>query len=115
MAHVIIQNGVVVTMSANAQPGIPGFTEIDDSDPRIAAFLSPSAKKPQSITATQFLNRIPPAVLPVLWGNPQTGIMLLTLAAANMIDLTDPQVQGGINALVPSVLTAAQAAAILDH
>jgi hypothetical protein len=77
--------------------------------------VPPVATKPQKITATQFLNRIPPAVLPVLWGSPQTGIMLITLAAASMIDLTDPAVQGGINALVPSVLTAAQAAAILDH
>jgi len=75
----------------------------------------PVASKPQQVTATQFLNRIPPAVLPVLWGNPQTGIMLIKLAAANMIDLTDVSVQGGINALVPSVLTAAQASAILDH
>lgn len=75
----------------------------------------PVATKPQQITATQFLNRIPSAVLPVLWGSPQTGIMLITLAAANMIDLTDPTVQGGINGLVPNVLTAAQAATILDH
>lgn len=71
--------------------------------------------KPQQITATQFLNRIPQAVLPVLYGNPQTGVMLITLAAAQMIDLTDPAVQGGINGLVPGILTTAQAAAILDH
>lgn len=115
MAHVVIQNGKVVTMSANAQPGIPGFIEISDDDPRVAAFLSPPATKPQQITPSQFLNRIPSAVLPVLWGNPQTGIMLLTLAAATMIDLTDPQVQAGINGLVPGVLTAQQAATVLDH
>lgn len=71
--------------------------------------------KPQQITPTAFLNRIPPAVLPVLWGNPQTGIMLITLAAAQMIDLTDPAVAAGINGLVPAVLTADEAAAILDH
>jgi hypothetical protein len=41
--------------------------------------------------------------------------MLVTLAAANMIDLTDPAVAAGINALVPSVLTAQQAATVLDH
>lgn len=75
----------------------------------------PAPGKPQQITATQFLNRFPPAVLPVLYGAPATGVMLITLAAANMIDLTDPAVATGINALVPSVLTAAQAAAILDH
>lgn len=71
--------------------------------------------KPQQITATQFLNRIPPAVLPVLYDSSQTGVMLITLAAAQMIDLTDPAVQAGINALVPGILTTAQAAAILDH
>jgi hypothetical protein len=81
----------------------------------VAAPAQPPPGKPQSITATAFLNRIPPDVLPVLWGSPQTGIMLITLAAASMIDLTDPAVQGGINNLVPSVLTAAQAEAILDH
>lgn len=81
----------------------------------VAAPPPPIAPKAQQITATQFLNRIPPTVLPVLWGNAQTGIMLITLAAATMIDLTDPSVQGGINSLVPNILTAAQAAAILDH
>lgn len=83
-----------------------------------SAFVAPGAvevSKPQSITATQFLNRIPQQILPVLYSNPQTGVMLITLAAAQMIDLTDPQVQGGINALVPDILTADQAAAILDH
>jgi hypothetical protein len=75
----------------------------------------PVVSKPQQITSSQFINRIPPAVLPVLWGNPQTGIMLIKLAAAGVIDLTDPEVQGGINALVPGTLTADQAAAILDH
>jgi hypothetical protein len=86
--------------------GAPGWVD---------APAAPPVPKPQSITATAFLNRIPPAVLPVLWGQPATGIMLITLAAASMIDLTDPAVQGGINNLVPTVLTAAQAAAILDH
>jgi hypothetical protein len=81
----------------------------------VNAPAAPPTPKPQSITPTQFLNRIPPAVLPVLWGSPQTGIMLITLAAASMIDLTDPNVAAGINNLVPSVLTAAQASAILDH
>lgn len=75
----------------------------------------PAPGKPQQITPTQFLNRIPPAVLPVLWSSPQTGIMLITLAAAQMIDLTDPSVAAGINGLVPGILTADQAAAILDH
>lgn len=85
--------------------GAPGWV---DADP-----VAPA--KPQQITSTAFLNRIPPAVLPVLWGSPQTGILLITLAAANVIDLTDPAVAAGINGLVPSVLTAAQASAILDH
>jgi hypothetical protein len=75
----------------------------------------PGASKPQTITATAFLNRIPQDILPVLYANAQTGVMLITLAAAQTIDLTDPQVQGGINALVPEILTADQAAAILDH
>jgi hypothetical protein len=114
MASVQIDgSGKVTGIYGGPQPGNASVVDIPDNDPRIAAFLAPA--KPQQITPTQFLNRLPPAVLPVLWGNPQTGIMLITLAAANMIDLTDPQVQGGINALVPSVLTAAQAAAVLDH
>lgn len=77
--------------------------------------IPPDPGKPQQLTPSQFLNRIPPAVLPVLYDSPQTGVMLITLAAADMIDLTDPQVQAGINALVPDILTSAQAAAILDH
>ena len=88
---------------------------VADNDPRVVAFNAMVAKPVTTITPTQFLNRIPPAVLPVLWANPQTGIMLLTLAAATSIDLTDPAVQGGINALVPGILTPQQAAAILDH
>jgi hypothetical protein len=88
---------------------------IDGAPGWVDAPAAPPAPKPQQITATAFLNRIPPAVLPVLWGQPATGIMLITLAAASMIDLTDPAVQAGINNLVPSVLTAAQASAILDH
>lgn len=89
-----------------AVDGAPGWVD---------APTPPPPPKPQQITATAFLNRIPPAAMPVLWGNPQTGVMLITLAAAQMIDLTDPAVQAGINGLVPSVLTADQAAAVLDH
>jgi hypothetical protein len=114
MAHVQIDGtGKVTGVYGGPQPGNGAVTDIPDDDPRVAAFLAPV--KPQRITATQFLNRLPPAVLPVLAAAPQTLIMLITLAAAGDIDLTDPQVQAGINALVPSVLTAAQAAAVLDH
>jgi hypothetical protein len=114
MAHVQIDgSGKVIGVFGGPQPGNASVTVISDDDPRLATFLAPT--KPQQITATQFLNRIPPAVLPVLWSSPPTGVLLITLAAASMIDLTDPNVQGGINQLVPSVLTIAQAAAILDH
>lgn len=113
--YVILTNNIVTAMSNLPQPGMPSFVAVADNDARLLAFLNPVATKPQQITATAFLNRIPPAVLPVLWGNPQTGIMLITLAAAQMIDLTDPSVAAGINGLVPSVLTAQQAATILDH
>lgn len=116
MAFVQIDgSGKVTGVFANPQPGIQGVVSVADNDPRLGAFLSPVAGKPQQITATQFLNRIPPAALPVLLSNPQTGVMLITLAAAKTIDLTDPVVAAGINALVPSVFTVAQAAAILDH
>jgi hypothetical protein len=115
MAHVLIRNGVVVGISDIPQPGIPDFQDMADDDTRLLAFLSPPPEKPRQITPSQFLNRLPPATLPTLFSNPQTGVMLVTLAAATMIDLTDPQVQGGINGLVPSVLTAQQAATVLDH
>jgi hypothetical protein len=117
MAHVQLDaSGNVVGIFGGPQPGDTAVTDIPDNDPRVLAFLSPVVPaKPQQITATQFLNRMPPAVLPVLWTNAQTGVMLMMLAAATMIDLTDPGVQGGINALVPGILTAAQALAILDH
>jgi hypothetical protein len=87
----------------------PAGTTVGDSyDGSAFAHVNPSV-----ITSTEFLNRIPPTALTTLWGNAQTGIMLITLAAASMIDLNDPKVKGGINGLVPSVLTAAQALAIL--
>jgi hypothetical protein len=114
MAYVQLDGGGKVTaIYGGNQPGISGCAEIADNDPRLAAFLAPG--KPQRVSSTQFLNRLPQSVLPGLASNPQTLIMLITLAAAGDIDLTDPAVQGGINALVPSVLTAAQAAAVLDH
>jgi hypothetical protein len=114
MAWVQIDGGGKVTgIYGGPQPNIAGVTSIPDNDARVVAFLTPG--KPQRITSTQFLNRLPPAVLPGLTANPQTLIMLITLAAAGDIDLTDPAVAAGINALVPSVLTAAQAAAALDH
>jgi hypothetical protein len=115
MAHALIRNGVVVATAMWAPPDIPGFVTVPDDDARLLAFLSPADTKPRSITPSQFLNRLPPATLPTLFSNPQTGVMLVTLAAANMIDLTDPAVAAGINALVPSVLTAQQAATVLDH
>jgi hypothetical protein len=114
MAHVQIDGGgKVIGVFGLPQPGVAGYSDIADNDPRIAAHVAPA--KPQRITSTQFLNRLPQAVLPQLTAVPQTLIMLITLAAAGDIDLTDSQVQAGINALVPSVLTAAQAAAVLDH
>jgi hypothetical protein len=114
MAHVQVDgSGKVTGIYGGPQPGNDAVTDIADDDPRIAAFMAPA--KPQRISSTQFLNRLPPAVLPGLASSPQTLVMLITLAAAGDIDLTDPAVAAGINALVPSVLTAAQAAAIMDH
>jgi hypothetical protein len=118
MAFVLIDaaNSVTAVFGGPQSAAMPDYQVIADDDPRLVAFeamMNPI--KPQQITSTAFLNRIPPAALPLLWGNPQTGILLITLAAANMIDLTDPAVQGGINGLVPSILTAQQAVVILDH
>jgi hypothetical protein len=115
----VVAGFVTEIVVGDQSPGA-GWTDCTNASPAVsvgAAFdgTNFTAAKPQQITATQFLNRIPPAVLPVLWSTPQTGILLLTLAAASMIDLTDPNVQAGINGLVPSILTSAQAAAILDH
>jgi hypothetical protein len=115
-----VAGGVVTEIAANdVSPGA-GWYDCTSASPPVSvgamfngATFAPA--KPQQITATAFLNRIPPAVLPGLYSNPQTGVMLLTLAAANMIDLTDPSVAAGINGLVPATLTPAQAQAILDH
>jgi hypothetical protein len=113
-----VENGVVTAVWFADTPLTQAWNDCGAQRPQIGwAFdgTSYTQPKPQQITATAFLNRIPPAVLPVLWGNPQTGVLLITLAAANMIDLTDPSVIAGINALVPAILTAAQASAILDR
>jgi len=48
-------------------------------------------------------------------GSPQMLQFVVTAAAATRIDLTDPAVQGGVNSLVGTILTADRAAAILDH
>lgn len=104
--------GSIASLNRHHMAGYNDETLADDHAD-VVAFLAP--RKPQQITPVQFLARIPPAVLPVLYANPATGVMLITLAAAVSIDLTDSAVAAGINALVPSVLTVEQAAVVLDH
>ena len=111
MAHVQIDDsGKVTGIYGGPQPDNDAVTEIADDDPRIAAFMAP-----KRITSTQFLARMPQAVLPTLAASPSTLVLLITLAAAGDIDLADPAVIAGINGLVPSLLTAQQAAAVLDR
>lgn len=108
--------GNVTAICGGPQPDNDAVSEIPDDDRRIAVFL---ARKPQQITSSQFINRFPPASLIVLainaQTNPQMMLWFVGMAAAASIDLTDPAVYGGVMALVPNVLTLAEAAAVLDH
>ena len=83
----------------------------------LAAF--DATAKPQTLTSTQFLSRFTDAerssVFTAAMGSPQMLQFVVTAAAATRIDLTDPAVQGGVNSLVGTILTADRAAAILDH
>lgn len=76
--------------------------------------------KPQQITATQFLNRFTPqeqgALATSAQDSPQMLLLLITLAAAGNVDLTDSSVQSGVQGLVTSgILPQARANAIMDH
>jgi hypothetical protein len=71
--------------------------------------------KPKQISATQFLTRFPPGAIAAMTASPQNQALLIMCAASGSVDLTDPTVQGGINGLVPIVITQPQADAILDH
>lgn len=108
--------GSVVGIFANPQPGNDAVTVIPDDDRRIAVFLN---AKPQQISSSQFINRFPPNKMVTLailaQTNPQMLLFLVGLAAASSINLTDPAVQGGVMALVPTVLTLSEAAVVLDH
>jgi hypothetical protein len=94
-------------------PVMPGWTYADFAFSPPNPWPPPS--KPQRIPSTVFFNRFPPGALNALASSPQTLVLLITCAAAGEIDLTDPEVQAGIEGLVPSVLTEEQAAAIMDH
>jgi hypothetical protein len=115
-----IENGVTTGVwHSDAVPSAFGtWVDCGDMPPALGSTWNGSAfatAKPQRITSTQFLARLPQTVLPTLAASPSTLVLLITLAAAGDIDLADPEVSGGINSLVPSLLTAAQAAAVLDH
>jgi hypothetical protein len=117
MAYVQLDGtGAVTGIYGGPQVGNPAVSLVDDNDPRIAAWqAAQNPAKPQTLTPAQFLNRFPPAVIGALAANPATLPLLINLAAASVIVLSDPAVQGGINSVVPAFLTAAQAATILDH
>jgi hypothetical protein len=79
----------------------------------------PAVTKPQSIPATAFLNRFSLTAKTMLFAaagrDPNMLQLVVTAAAAGIINLADPDVQAGVNSLVPAILTAPEAAIILDH
>ena len=75
--------------------------------------------KPQKITGSEFINRFSlqeqVALATAAQGNANMLLMMIRLAAAGEVDLTDPEVVTGVYGLVGGVLTAPRAAQILDH
>jgi hypothetical protein len=115
-----IENGVTTGVwHSDVVPSTSGtWVDCGDTPPALGSTWNGTAfatAKPQKITSMQFLARLPQAVLPTLAASPSTLVLLITLAAAGDIDLADPAVIAGINGLVPSLLTAQQAAAVLDR
>jgi hypothetical protein len=115
----VVSGTVTVLMVQNTSPGA-GWENCDSVNPLplpgstyVNGVYTPP--KPRQITATQFLTRFPPGAVAAMTASPQNQALLIMCAASISIDLTDPNVQGGINSLVPVLITQPQADAILDH
>jgi len=98
------------------QTGNPAFAEIDDADPRLAAFYA--AKPPTLIPFTQFVGRMTQAqqiaVAAAAQSNPQLLLWFALGAAHGTVDLTDPATAQGLQVLVGAgILTQAQVTALL--
>ncbi len=82
-------------------------------------YVPPVPTKPQVLSSTEFFNRFTTdertAIFSAAQASPQMLQFVVTAAAATSIDLTDPSVQGGVNSLIGTILTAPRASAILDH
>jgi hypothetical protein len=114
-------DGKVTATYGGPQPGVTGCVDIADNDPGLLAFIAAqNPAKPQSVTGSQFINRFTPteqgALATAAQGNPQMLVMMISMAAAGSISLTDPQVVAGVMGLVNSgMLTQTRALTILDH
>lgn len=107
----------------------PGSQWLDAGDadppPSVGAVYNPSTHvftpvKPSQITGSAFINRFTlPEQIAISTaasrGNAQMMLMLIRLAAASIVDLTDPEVQAGVQGLVGGILTQDRATAILEY
>lgn len=110
--------GVIVAVFANPQPGTDGLQGMADDDPSVTAFRA-SLLPRAVLTFNQLLNRFTSPELSALalaaQSNPQI-LLWMTMGAGAAIDVTDPQVAAGMDALVGAgVITSARKSEILTQ
>ena len=107
VAYVIIKNNAVVTAFACSQIGFdagadPGYSVIDDSDPRYVAFVAAqSAPPPRYLTKNQIINRLTDAELTAVAAALAAQPLRIQWLwdHATEIDSTDQRVVGLLTAL----------------
>jgi len=119
MAHVQLDNsGAVIGVFANPQPGVPGYTEIADDDPKLTTFQN-SFAHPTVITALAFFARFTQQETAAVWkaivadSTGALGAALNQGLAMGTINLADPIVATFLGGLVTAgALTQQRAGAI---
>lgn len=122
MAFVTLDsNGNVTAIFAVAQsaPTPPGYTTIDDTDPRIATFeaaVTAALNPPASLTFLQFMALFTSAEQDALVTSTdtQTKLFILMASGSGSIQLNNSEVIAGVNYVASiGIITTARAAQVL--
>jgi len=114
-------NGTITAVFGGAQnpPVPPGYTEIDDSDSRVVAYLAAiaaSRNPPAALTFLQFMDLFTSAEQTALVSetDTQTKLFIMMATGAGGIQLGNPEVIQGVNYVASiGIITTARAAQIL--
>lgn len=124
MRAAIVVNGVVTNIiEVESLTDWPGAIDAGNAGPGwtfAGGVFTPPNTVPivaLPITATQFLalftDQERMAIVTGAQSNPQLMLLLITMASASSIDMTDPAVRAGLQSLVPGVLSQARVTEIL--